>query len=740
MSITRIVSVFIYSYVLFAFSPAHGIEKFHQSGSRAIEVWRITNDPKVRDYANYHNTKCWSPDGRYICFTHYAADKNEYGTKRAAEVHLADIHTGKDITIDHGIQPRWANHHNWLLYMRVGPEQKDPITEGPQIMRYDVAAGKRARIADGFEYLKETDYADRWVYGIIKLADGSRKGVRVPIVQNSQHEILPGDWQAGYNSLYVNPAHPLIVSRDHGYLDYHYASPGTTDIPFVARHFLDHDLEGEIMSKPFPIMDGTHFAWSGNGSYFLVGNGCVRGRKWDEALPSNIHFLANIHMGDIGACGSSGRWVCGSSIGGGGALRIADLRSGDGWEVMNPYSFLCYPSKKDNSGAYDINAKGSPDGTKIAFVSTYDLKNGPATRLTANHTGDCIQVESTKGFPDQGELVYQSGFGGEVVGYSSKTADCFKGISRGRYGTSSTSSMKKGKSVTSFKSLVIAEKQRKGLALPSRKIQSIVKNNDSPLMWQRSSDIYIAVVRLPDRPYLQLADGTINLIPGENHREIRGYIIYCDGRSITNNPVPSGSSFILPRSGTYTTVAIEWSGLRSKHSIPLKISGEITLNILSHPPDDFSWTYSRSLPVNETMTDKNENVEYDTVREVLHVYDGVIQRDFFRHGQLVERQDLNHIKIVTRRLRYINGHLHRREYFNEDAKLVSTEIFSTNGEIVESIRKGSHWWYKNASPLRHVRKSKQYQKTYTGWINGGLNEEMKTLRLRLIDPKKENKY
>ena len=62
------------------------IERFIPREGETIEVWRITSDPTVRDWANYHNTQCWSPDGRYICFTHYASNGKEFGTAEAAEV------------------------------------------------------------------------------------------------------------------------------------------------------------------------------------------------------------------------------------------------------------------------------------------------------------------------------------------------------------------------------------------------------------------------------------------------------------------------------------------------------------------------------------------------------------------------------------------------------------------------------------------------------------------------------
>ena len=37
-------------------------------------VWRITNEPELRHWASYHNTRCFSPDGRYLC---YAREANQ---------------------------------------------------------------------------------------------------------------------------------------------------------------------------------------------------------------------------------------------------------------------------------------------------------------------------------------------------------------------------------------------------------------------------------------------------------------------------------------------------------------------------------------------------------------------------------------------------------------------------------------------------------------------------------------
>jgi hypothetical protein len=394
----------------------------------------------------------------------------------------------------------------------------------------------------------------------------------------------------GYNSLYVNPAHPIIVSRDHHSRDYYYSPEGRREIPFVARHFFDHDLAGRNATRPFPMMNGSHFSWSGDGSYFLAGNGPVRGRKWDERLPANIHFLANITVGDICPCGFSGRWICGSTGGGRGPLRVADTRSGDGWIATRTYSFLCFPGSQDNSGPYDIDAKGSPDGTKIAFVSTYDLKDGPATEVVEDFDGDRILVRSTEDFPAKGRLVNAAGFGGEVLSYGRKTPTSFERITRGLYGTDGNARLRARQSLTSFETMLIPEEHRAEGPLPPKSIRSIVKDMDSPLMWQRSSDLYVAVVRRPDRPHLRNSENCVELVPGENHWEIAGYHLFHDEKRINEKVLPPGASFSLPEAGEYRAVAVEWSGLESNTSLPLQVARPIPLNVLRQTPIDFSWT------------------------------------------------------------------------------------------------------------------------------------------------------
>ncbi|MFC1635329.1 hypothetical protein ACFL5Z_10850 [Planctomycetota bacterium] len=716
-SMRRLLQFVIWLVFIMAAMPIHAqIERFPAREGEAIELWRMTHDPLVRDHANYHNTQCWSPDGRYLCYVHYAASEKEYGAQSASEVHLFDMFMQKDILADRGDSPRWANKHNWLFYARFHPQDGPKSGKGAQVIWLDLDTGKKTRIAYGVSYFKETDCNDRWLYGQRIPNEGRREAVRIPIRENSQSEVLPGDWGVGYNSLNINPAHPMIVSCDHNSADYYYAAPGARDIPFVARHFFDHDLAGGGATVAFPMMDGSHFAWSGDGSYFLAGNGPVRGRKWNEPLPANIHFLANISMGDICPCGFSGRWLCGSTGGGRGPLRVVDTRSGDGWIATKTYSFLCFPGSRDNSGPYDIDAKGSPDGTKIAFISTYDLKDGQAAEIMEDFASDRIEVRSTNGFPAKGRLVNPAGFGGEVLSYQRKTPTGFEGITRGLYGTNAKARLNRGQTLTSFETMLIAEKDRKQGILPPKSIRSVVGDMDSPLTWQRSSDLYVAVVRLPDRPHLRRSAQGIDLIPGENHWEISGYHLFRENERITQEPLGPGKSMSLSEKGVYSAVTVEWSGLKSKRSLPLEIHTTSTLRILDKTPSDFSWTRDRYRVDGREVSAEEATRRSKAVREIVHLHDGVIHREWLQQGQVTKRHDLNVDGTPIRHLYYHNGRLVKREYFNRDRDHVSTELFDTEGFITESIRGRNHWWYEHGVPEKFENGSSLFMKEGKRWI------------------------
>jgi len=668
-----------------------------------LGVWRITNDPSVRDHANYHNTQCWSPDGRYLCYTHWGMRDDKYGTKSGAHVHVFDLHKDEDKRVDQGINPRWAKRHNWLFYARFNPDAGPLPETGTEVMRLDADRGKLSHLVYGVEVLGGTNADDRWLYGAQRFRGQTppRKVVRIRTSAPDQVEYLP---EVTGGQLLPNPRHPVFFTRhDH------------RDQPFGATRYW-FDLEGRGRRIFSPTVQQCHMGWLGNGDYLLHGNGLIRGRRWDEPFPSNMHFLSRMSLGDVSPCGRSGRYVCGDSV-------VADLRSGDGWRFIHPLSIICYPATiKDNSGIYDADPKGSPDGTKICFVSNYDLKDGPLTTITKPFSPkeNVLHVESTEDFPEAGSLVVSR----EVIGYQRKTPTTFERITRQRYDTTRRP-LRPGRIVTSFEARCLADEQWQRLPRPSPAMRQSIDDPASPLLRQRQTDIYVAIVRRPDRPHLRLKEDRAQIIPGQEHYETCGYYVLRNGAKISEDPVRPGASVSLTEPGEYTAVAVEWSGLESEPGPPLRIKQPVRLYALADPPKDFSWTSDRWLVASKEVSKAEADQAEEAVREIVHLHDGVIHREWHRRGVITRRHDLNREGTAIRRLAYKDGRLGLREYYRDPDHRVSKEVFAPDGYITESVRyryqgeralEYDHWWYDRGMPIRRIlRERDEYVKRGEDW-------------------------
>ena len=669
-------------------------------GGRTFGVANLTNDSTVRDWANYHNTDCWSPDGRYICFTRFASNGEIYGTNEAAEVHITDTHTGESQRVDNGLSPRWANRHNWLFYVRYVDGPLDG--EGTEVWWWDLETDRKALIACGVMYLGETSYDDRFLFGYTTLRDQDppRKSYRMQVKEGGKREYLPG--MDRYYQWIPNPCHNVVFAR---------TSPDRREEPFSATRYWCN-VDGKDIQVGSPFLEQCHQGWLGNGAYFLLGNSQVRGRKWNEPFPSSLHFLANVSTGDVSACGKSGRFVTGDN-----PMTIADLRSGDGWAFLEDLSIICYPSHiGDNSGPYDCDPKGSPDGTKVCFVSTYDLKSGPVTFITrsADETADRVEVESTDAFPDSGEFVVFR----EVIGYTHKTETSFEGLTRKLYDTSGFggreySPLNEGEPVTPFEARCHPEEVWKTLPKPAGNLQNTIGSLDSPLIRQKSADVYAAVVRKPDRPYLREADGEAELVPGESHYETFGYLLFRDGQPIHTEPVSPGTVVDIEAGGTCTAVAVEWCGVESEPSNGLKVEAGGRLRVHLDAPADFSWTFDRWVAEGQEVNLSGGLQSADAAKEVHHLYDGVIAREWYNWGTITARHDLNGEGKATRRLTYHQGHLFCRKYYTADDRHLSTEVLDVEGNVTEMIlyrdRDGKgeeydHWWFEKGMPERRIGK------------------------------------
>ena len=673
------------------------------------QYWRLTHDPAVRDHANYHNTQCFSPDGRYVCYTHYGAPGG-VGLE-ANGVHIIDLHTGEDLHIGQGGSPRWAQRHNWLFYSVPRREAGDPWEKGTEVWRYDCATGRQELITWGWEFLGSTDCEDRWIFGNFRRRDLPGKVFhtgRARIAPGSEPELIFA--APGVRPL-CNPAHELLSLRS--------KEPG----PFgSSRKWLD--LDGSNVRVGVPQVQNGHMAWSGDGEWQLVGNAQTQGRRWSEPFPSDLHLLANIRFGDISPCGRSGRWVCG-----GGA--IADLRCGHGWGLPSPPSQICYPDTLgDVSDVYDCDAKGSPDGTKICFVCNYPFEDAPATRVTTTITDETsLPVTSTDGFPEAGEIDVL----GEVIGYSATTPTSFEGLERRRLRTGRYPFVKAGWRVTLFARRLLTDEERTGAPAPWSWLLDGVRETggdveSSPLLRQRQTDLYVAVVRQPDPPHLRAGGDAVQLIPGENHEETFGYFLEIDGQRVNADPLRPGEQMELPRAGHCRAVAVEWSGLEGLPGLPLALPAGARVVALAEEPADFTRVTPVWLVAGEEVAQATALEAPEAVCEQRHVHDGVIRLEHYRHGAMVAAEDLNAEGYPTRRLVLEGGVLATREYWMPDDRRVSLELFGPDGFKREQIQyqhtaegeefERDHWYYDRGWPIRRVVDGgrSEYRKQGDDWV------------------------
>ena len=432
-----------------------------------------------------------------------------------------------------------------------------------------------------------------------------------------------------------------------------------------------------------------------------------------------MHLLANISVGDISACGRSGRWICGD-------YEVADVRSGHGIHLPRPPSFLCFPAKiGDASGPYDADPKGSPDGTKVAFVSNYDLERGPFAQITTTvKDGTSLPVTTTDGFPESGELCVM----GEVIAYKSKISKSLAGIERQRHGTG-RALLHRDVYVTSFGARLMTKKERARATPPWTWLVKAVEEleePDSKLLYQRQTDVYVSVVRLPDPPHLRRTAAGAELIPGESHWETYGYRLERDGERTGGEPLRPGHAVTLDRDGVYRAIAVEWSGLEGKPSLPVQLRPGTRLTVLRDKPDGFSRTTRVWLVDGTEVNERRARAAETAVCEVRHLYDGVIRRERFERGVLMAAEDLNADGVATRRVTYRSGKLRTREYWRPGQRgPISREIFGADGFKTDEIRwryggqkdEYEHWYYNRGWPIRRVHREGReiYEKRGDTW-------------------------
>ena len=679
-----------------------------------FDVWRVTHAPWLRDHANYYSVQCWSPDGRYICYARRAprvkGGPDGVPPTAYSGVYVYDVQEDRTLHIDpYGRSPRWANRRNWLFYIdtNAGPGRPPQNMKGYAVMRVDMDTGRRERICYSLAAIGGLSYDDKWLYGLLRIREARRKPYKgfpheYPAVRSRTE---PGsEWEdmkrpRGRRPI-PNPARPLITQVTGG---------GKLWTATVVEEWFD--LDGRNVRTGFTYMNVGHKCWSGDGVWRVIGDCFIRGRRWDRPYPSPTPHLANASAGDISPAGRSGRFVCGTT-------KLIDLRCGDAFPSFPVHSrFIVSKGGRGFEGMADPDAKGSPDGTKICFVTNYDIKDGPATRLTkgfGKNETKRLDVESAEGFPEQGEIDVR----GEVLSYSRKTPAAFLDLKRRLHNTLTRYGIRRGHAVTSFRHRLMTDAERK-LRGVSPAIH-LEPDLNSPVAWQRQTDVYVAVVRRPDPPHLRLRAGRLELIPGENHYETRGYRLERGGKPVSRTLVLPGATLDLAP-GAYAARAVERSGLESKRCTPLKTTRPTKLVVLKEKPADFSWTEERWF-VNGVAADKAKALKSPTAeKRTLHFADGVIRVETYKGGVLTRRDDLNRNGQATRRVFYKNGVRARREYwvyrpgYTGGAGRRSLEVFDARGRLREStswkldakgkpIRSRERWVYDaNGQAVQYLR-------------------------------------
>ncbi len=671
--------------------------KVSQSGTRNYGVWRLTNDPVVRDEGNYHNTQCWSHDGRYTSYTHWGGD-DKLGGKSSAEIHIVDLKTGEDRLVGKGINPRWANQHNWLFFSQFTGDGKPAYETGTQIIRYDADSGERVVITYGMEVPGGLDADDEWLYGTQRYRGQKPEhiSVRVRNQPGSDIQKLP-EAPNKHPHIDVNPFHPMIMVR---------AKDPSDPIYGMNRGFFD--LEGKNLHVATTLGEPGHMSWSGDGKYLLIGNRQYCGRPWNQPFPSDLVTLAYAGGGDVSPCGKSGRFICGSD------LLMADTRSGDVWSVIRSHSAIIYPMAGDFSTLSDIDPKGSPDGTKIHFHSTRELEGLVSATVIRydSKQPDIIHVGSTDGFPESGELVAKW----EVIAYQRKTATTFEGLSRQKYGTRLAPDMvAKVKELLPLSAFVLTGKAKE-LAKPSSAMIRAGISKDNPLLYQRQSNCYIAVGRLPDPPHLRLADGKIQLIPGENHWETQGYRLFRDGESLPGKLLKPGLSFDGLKPGEYQASAVEWSGLESLKGLPLKITAKSSGVVRKDIPDDFSPTDRVWMVEGKRVSEEDAMKATRSEMQLVHLHDGKIATETWEKDQRVTHIDYNRESKPIRLQEFAKGKMTKQVYQTPEGLLASEEFYGSDGFKTEyikyDIRAGRigqvtrRWTYMKGRPVKVVQGGK----------------------------------
>ncbi|MCB0190849.1 MAG: hypothetical protein KDJ65_02795 [Anaerolineae bacterium] len=519
--------------------------EIESEGVEVGEMWRIENNWATTTELAYHFQDPFSFDGRYIA------------SRDDDTLRIFDLATNQTVKLIAGAEkPTWARTSLHLFYYK-----------NRTIYRLNLDSGRTDLIAQGdtIGYPRTISHDDDYLLATGGGYPGSGNDrpntgelYRIENKPNGQVVQLTDDW------LYASE--PRASSKYDVVVFKLRQSSGSRSKGWWAMPFDGTPTQNRTQAK---LLDanfsrGAHAAWLGDGEHFVMGN---------ASPPKQIRYLGQgrwgswqsvnapaVPGGDVAPLGYSGRWLL-ADAGNEGYLNLLDLQKGTATLLTHNVSEII-DSEPGDGNQGDPNAHGSPDGTKVAFVSNYDFAQCSSTQLTGK-IGSRVPVISTAGFPEQGILAVRH----HLVSYQSKTATSFEGIQEGVLGTEAA-----------------IEDTWSGVVVTNFACRSYSLNQ---LSQQYGQSLYVAVSRLPDTPRLELVDDNRLVIsPGLNHREIKGYLVEGANTSKLYTEFPAQ---VQLSAGNYKVTAVEWSGLSSQPSTNVTADAQITeLLLLSQgePPPD----------------------------------------------------------------------------------------------------------------------------------------------------------
>ncbi len=484
-----------------------------QAGTHALAIWQISHDWDVGE-GNWKKNP-FSANGRYVHFMYAPRHESDpYKTLQKGRV-LYDLHLQRSrrVALNDWL---WAWESDWAFLQR--PE--GPGGLGP-LLKWDLDSGEVSVAHPAFGKPLAVGAGDRYLFA--SMSAGSAEEGPLTRLDIETGELKPLPYQVSPR-LECHPFDPVIALQKNNYR----LEPDGARSLLAYNGFLD--LDGRFIAEGFDPALAAHTNWSGGGAWFVSGDGPLMGRRWDAGWPVDWECLSSVRVKDPQMCGlHRGLCVGFSDL----LVETIDVRTGEHTPMNYAYSGMVLPREMagDQSHLYDIEAHGSPDGTKIYWSGTCDIANLSATRLTeaVRENADSLPVESTEGFPPSGIVVVDGLY---AAAYRSKTPHSFDGVEGGTEGTR-WQALKAGWTVVPISALNLADGG--GIGRP------------------RLRNSFVTAARLPDPPALAIEGGGIALYPGAHHRETRAYRFRIDGRDA--GETAADSPWTAPQSGSLRAAA-----------------------------------------------------------------------------------------------------------------------------------------------------------------------------------------